>query len=112
VLTVRLLGHWWDGGWGSAALLLAAGLVSGLVSAFVMGFYFIFCMVLLRRQTGYGFSGLRIQRHKSFLRLRIATDGVLTVHAVGLKKVPKDDGETPTNPALRAHLIERVEIAP
>lgn len=112
VLAVRLLGHWWDGGWGSAALLVAAGLVSGLVSAFVMGFYFIFCMVLLRLQTGYGFSGLRIQSHKSFLRLRIAADGVLTVHAVGLKNVPRDDGETATNPALRPHLIERVDIAP
>ncbi|HEX8363806.1 MAG TPA: hypothetical protein VF603_00810 [Allosphingosinicella sp.] len=112
VLTVRLLGHWWDGGWGSAALLVAAGLVSGLVSAFVMGFYFIFCMVLLRRQTGYGFSGLRIQSRKSFLRLRIATDGVLTVHAVGLKKVPRDDGEKPKNPSLHPHLIERVEIGP
>ena len=111
VLVVRLVGHWWDGGWGSAAVLVAAAVASGLASAFVLGLYFIFAMNILKRQTGYGFSALKIQGYKSFLRLRIARDGTLTVHAIGLERVPKDDGETLDNPPLRPHLIETVDIA-
>jgi hypothetical protein len=111
VLAVRLVGQWWDGGWGSAAVLVAAALASGLVSAFVLGFYFIFAMNVLKRQTGYGFSALKIQGYKSFLRLRIAGDGTLALHAIGLDRVPRDDGETLDNPPLRPHLIERIDIA-
>lgn len=111
VLVVRLVAGWWDGGWGSAAVLLAAALASGLASAFVAGLYFIFAMNGLKRQTGYGFSALKIQGYKSFLRLRIAADGSLTVHAVGLERVPKDDGKTLRNPTLRPHLIDKIEIA-
>jgi len=110
VLVVRLLGQWWDGGWGSAVVLIAAAAASGLASAFVAGLYFIFAMNALKRQTGYGFSALKIQGYKSFLRLRIAEDGALTVHAVGLEKVPKDDGTTLKSPVLRPHLIECVQI--
>lgn len=111
VLVVRLVGRWWDGGWGSAAVLLAAALAAGLASAFVAGFYFIFAMNALKRQTGYGFSALKIQGYKSFLRLRISEKGDLTVHAVGLERVPKDDGKTLANPPLGPHLIEKVDIA-
>jgi hypothetical protein len=111
VLLVRLFGHWWDGGWGSAALLAAASAAAGLASSFVLGLYFVFCMILLKRQTGYGFSALKIQGYKSFLRLRIDEDGGLVLHAIGLKKVPRDDGEAPANPELSPHLIERVTIA-
>lgn len=111
VTTVRLVGLWWDGGWGSAGVLVAAALASGLASAFVLGYYFIFAMNVLKRQTSYGFSALKIQGYKSFLRLRIAGDGTLTVHAIGLERVPKDNGDTLDNPPLRPHLIERVDIA-
>lgn len=111
VLVVRLVGRWWDGGWGSAAVLLAAALTAGLASAFVAGFYFIFAMNALKRQTGYGFSALKIQGYKSFLRLRIAGDGTLTIHAIGLERVPKDDREKLDNPPLRPHLIEKVDVA-
>jgi hypothetical protein len=111
VLIVRLVGQWWDGGWGSAAVLLAAAAAAGLASAFVVGLYFILAMNVLKRQTGYGFSALKTQGYKSFLRLRIAADGRLTVHAIGLERVPKDDGRKLDNPPLRPHLIESVEIA-
>ncbi len=110
VLVVRQLGHWWDGGWGSALVLIGASLVAGLASAFVVGFYFIFAMIALKRQTGYGFSALKIQGYKSFLRLRLSEGGDLTLHAVGLEDVPRDDGKTLKNPPLHPHLIERVEI--
>ena len=111
ILVVRLIGPWWNGGWGSAAVLLGAAAAAGLASAFLAGLYFIFAMNVLRRQTGYGFSALKIQGYKSFLRLRIARDGVLTLHAVGLERVPRDGGETLDNPPLGPHLIEKVEIA-
>jgi len=111
VLVVRLIGQWWDGGWGSAAVLIAAALAAGLASAFVAGLYFIFTMNALKRQTGYGFSALKIQGYKSFLRLCIAEDGSLTVRAIGLERVPEDDSETLKNPPLSPHLIETVHIA-
>jgi hypothetical protein len=110
VLVVRLIGRWWDGGWGSAAVLLAAAATSGLASAFVAGLYFIFAMNVLKRQTGYGFSALKIQGYKSFLRLRLSEKGDLTVHVVGLERVPKDDGKTLANPPLAPHLIEKVAV--
>lgn len=111
LLVVRFVGQWWDGGFGSAAVLVAAALAAGLASAFVLGLYFVVAMITLKRQTGYGFSALKIQGYKSFLRLRISANGTLTVHAIGLERVPEERGETLENPPLRPHLIEMVDIA-
>ena len=110
VLIVRLLGHWWDGGWGAGAVLVVTAIAAGIVSALVLGLYFIFAMNALGRQTEYGFAALKTQGYKSFLRLRIAEDGTLAVHAIGLEHVPKDEDATLANPPLCAHLIETVRI--
>lgn len=111
VAVVRWIGGWWDGGWGSAAVLIGTGLAAGLATASVLGLYFIFAMTVLRRQTGYGFASLKIQGYKSFLRLHIGNDASLTVHAIGLRNVPKDGGETPDD-RLRPHLVEKIVIPP
>jgi hypothetical protein len=110
IAVVRLTGGWWDGGWGSAGVLIAASLAAGLSSAFVAGLYFIFAMNVLKRQTGYGFASLKIQGFKSFLRLRIDKDSNLTVHAIGLERAPKDSGKTLRRPPLHPHLIEKIVI--
>ena len=40
------------------------------------------------------------------VEMKIAADGALTIFPIGIRKVPRDRGKTPTNPVLRPHLIE------
>jgi hypothetical protein len=111
VLVVRCLADSWDGGLASALILAAVACAAGFAAAFVFGLYFIFSMLVLRRDTGFGFSALKLQGHNSFLRLCIDGAGTLTVYPIGLERVPDDRGETLKNPPLRPHLIERpIEI--
>ncbi len=110
LLVVRLTASWWDGGWGSAAILMGSGLAAGLVASSITGLYFIFTMNALRRQTGYGFASLKIQGFKSFLRLQIGEDASLTVHAIGLRNVPSHRSKAVNDEALHPHLIEKIVI--
>jgi len=92
----------WDS-LGSAALAVIA---SAIVSGFVFGLYLLVTLNFFGRHPNEGFSSLRIEDYKSFLRLRIDKDGGLTVFPIGLKDVPKDNGATLKNPPLVEELIE------
>lgn len=93
------------------ASMAAAAVASAILSATVIGLYLSFSLWVFGIHWGH-FSSLAIQGYKSFLRLHIGTDGALTIHPIGLTKVPKDRGwpwsrnEPPRNPALEPHLIE------
>jgi hypothetical protein len=65
---------------------------------------------------------MRLTRHKNFLRLRIDSNGALSIWVVGIRRVgkkwdfqpdPEGDDEAswlrPKRP-LRAHLVERIDI--
>jgi hypothetical protein len=93
------------GAWPIAAVPLAA-LAAGLASSFFVGVYLLLSLLCLGRHPNEAFSSLRIGCYKSFLRLKIGPDGALTIYAVGLKKVPKDDRAETRNPPLSPHLIE------
>jgi len=100
------------------ASLAAAASASALVSATVIGLYLSFCLSVFGVHWGH-FSSLAIQGYKCFLRLHIGADGALTVHPIGLTKVPADRGwpwsrnKPPRNPKLDEHMIEpAIRIAP
>ncbi|HEV7370362.1 hypothetical protein [Arenibaculum sp.] len=79
-----------------AVAIVAAAVVSGLASALTFGAYLWFSLAVLHRHWNEAFSSLRIEGFKSFLRLKIDRDGVLTVHPLGLRR-----------PGDRPHLIEK-----
>ncbi|HVQ08194.1 MAG TPA: hypothetical protein VMS43_07140 [Allosphingosinicella sp.] len=79
-----------------------ATFASAILSGVTFGLYLWFCIRWLGRHPNEGFSSMRIEDYKSFLRLRIDKDGGLTIFPIGLKEVPKgNDGG-----ALDHHLIE------
>ncbi|MEA3065706.1 MAG: hypothetical protein QOJ27_2158 [Sphingomonadales bacterium] len=79
---------------------------AAIASAIAFGLYLLFCIGFLGRHPNEGFSSMRIENYKSFLRLRIDKNGALTVFPIGLRKVPRDNGETLKNPPLDEHMIE------
>jgi hypothetical protein len=87
----------------SVALATAA---SAIASGIAFGLYLFVCIHFLGRHPNEGFSSMRIEDFKSFLRLRIDKEGRLTVFPIGLRRVPKDDGATLKNPPLGEQLIE------
>jgi hypothetical protein len=88
------------------ATLTAATIVSAVVSGFVFGAYLLFCLNRLGRHPNEGFSSMRIEGFKSFLRLRIDKAGRLAIFPIGLKSVPDTD-----HGALAERLIEEpIEI--
>jgi hypothetical protein len=75
--------------------MLAASVAAAVGSATVFGAYLWFNLAVLKLHWNEAFSSLRIAGFKSFLRLRIDRGGVLTIHAVGLRR-----------PGDKPHLIE------
>ncbi len=76
---------------GRPYLAVVAGLVAaggGLGGSLVMGLYLVIAQ-LFKRHPNENFSSQHIQDYKNFLRLRIRTDGTVTVFPVGLDKVPR-----------------------
>jgi hypothetical protein len=68
--------------------LALLGVVGGLVGSLLMGLY-----LWLSQQAGKhsneAFSSAHIQDYKSFLRLRIGSDGSLTIFPIALNRVPR-----------------------
>ena len=70
--------------------VLAGLLIGGAVAApVILGLYLLVSLNLLRRHGNEAFSSLRIQDWKSFLRLHIDEAGVLTIHPIGIRRVPR-----------------------
>jgi|AraplaMF_Col_mMF_1032025.scaffolds.fasta_scaffold00262_41 hypothetical protein len=88
-------------------MILAVGIVGGLLAATVMGIYLLISLNGFKLHWNEGFSSMRIQGYKNFLRLKIDASGELWVYPIGLERTPKDSGAKPTNPALAPRFIEK-----
>jgi hypothetical protein len=97
---------WWLPGLDGFWAILVASITAALASGWVFGAYLLISLQLFKRHTNEGFSSMRIAGYKSFLRLRIDAKGTLTVHPIGVRKVPRDRGQALRNPDIPTHLIE------
>jgi hypothetical protein len=70
----------------SAAITFVGGGVAGSV---VLGLYLFVSLRVFGRHSNEAFSSLRIQDYKQWLRLRIDAAGALTIHAIGIDRVPR-----------------------
>lgn len=70
----------------SGFLVFAAG---GLAGGLITGLYLLLSVNVFGRHGNEAFSSLRIQDYKHWLRLRIGADGVLTVWALAIDRVPR-----------------------
>jgi hypothetical protein len=122
LLTVRVF----DLSYGSVLQLLVSGLITVLLGAvvgsFILGVYLFISVWILGRHSNEAFSSLKIQDFKQWLRLRIAPDGALTIHAIAIDRVPRrwrhekrageDTFVAQDARATRPRLIDRVEVPP
>jgi hypothetical protein len=92
-----------------AALLIGTA-AAAFVSATLFGVYLMTMLSLFGRHWNEAFSALRIRRFKCFLRMKIDKAGALTIHAIGLDKVPKTRRSKAPYPTLEPHLIETIVI--
>lgn len=89
----------WFASWASLSivdhrcqLLVIATLIFGLgwlVGSFVMGLYLFISLNVFGRHSNEAFSSLAIEDYKNFLRLRINSEGRLTIYALGIDRVPR-----------------------
>lgn len=76
----------------TAALIFAGG---WLVGSFVFGLYLLLSINVFGRHWNEGFSSLKIQDYKNFIRLRIDPDGSLTIFPIGIERVARRWRERP-----------------
>jgi hypothetical protein len=97
----------WAGDFILPVWLLGTAALSALASATLTGLYLWFCLSAFGIHWGH-FSSLTVEDYKSFLRLRIDSEGQLHIHPVGLRHVPNDMRRAPGDPpeALTPELIE------
>lgn len=73
--------------------LLISGVITfgagGVVGSLIMGLYLFGSVQLFGRHSEQAFSSLRVQDHKSWLRLRIDKGGGLTLFGIGIDRVPR-----------------------
>ena len=83
-----------------------------------MGGYLFLSLRFFGRHANEAFSSLRIQDYKQWLRLRIDAAGALTIHAIGIDRVPRRwrgpvKRPEPDDPRATApRLIDRVTLRP
>lgn len=70
--------------------LVISAVLAGVVSATVFGVYLWFAGKYLPEQLNDVFSAIGVEDYKNFIRLHIDSGGRLTVHAVGVREVPKE----------------------
>ena len=103
---------------GSLVQIITAGVVAAFFSATTYGIYLLISLLGSsvfggRLHWNEAFSSFAHRGYKCFLRMKIATNGELTIYPVGLTRVPFDRRKTPRNPKLEPHLIEDpLTIAP
>jgi hypothetical protein len=110
--------------YGNSAQLLLSGLITfvvgGYVGALIMGVYLLISVQLFGRHSEQAFSSLRVEDYKSFLRLKIDAQGDLTLHAMGIERVPRKWKQAPSggtelfvpndSRATAPHLIEKIVL--
>ncbi|MGH8285330.1 MAG: metallophosphoesterase, partial [Steroidobacteraceae bacterium] len=70
----------------AGTMTLIAG---GFVGSVIMGLYLLLSVQVFGRHSEQAFSSLRIQDYKSWLRLRIDSQGVLAIFAIAIDRVPR-----------------------
>ena len=125
-LALLLTTRGFDLGYGTISQLLLSGVITftlgGPVGAFILGVYLFVSIRVFGRHNNEAFSALRIADYKHWLRLRIDANGVLTIFAIALDRVPRRwraatrNGEATQESAdARAsapRVIDRVEVRP
>jgi hypothetical protein len=98
--------------------------VGGLAGAYTYTAYMFVMQRLFNRHTTDAFSAQRNPDYRSFLRMHLDSDGELTIHPIGVRRVPRrwryvpPDERPPHAPVfeprdqLRAHLIEPPFVVP
>jgi hypothetical protein len=76
----------------SGAIILAAGY---LVGAVLLGLYLLISLNGFGRHSNEAFSALKVEDWKHFLRLKIGSDGTLTMFPIGIRRVPRRWAESP-----------------
>jgi hypothetical protein len=123
-LSLLLTLHVFELGYGTIPQLLISGLITfivgGPVGAFILGVYLFVSIRLFGRHGNEAFSSLRIQDFKQWLRLRIDAAGGLTIHSIGIDRVPRRWREAQRNGkqtmeaddarATAPRLIDKVEV--
>jgi hypothetical protein len=71
----------------SAVLIFFGGYVAGAV---IMGVYLYLSQAVFRRHSQEAFSSLRIADYKNFVRFHVDASGGLTIHVIGLDRVPRE----------------------
>lgn len=66
-----------------------------VVGPTIMGLYLLISLNVFGRHANEAFSALAIPHFKNFLRLRIGSDGTLTIFPIGLRQVPRKWKENP-----------------
>ena len=78
---------------GTVPQLLVSGAMTfvggALLGSFVMGLYLLASLLVFGRHSDQAFSALHIEDFKQWLRLRIDAAGNLTLHAIGIDRVPR-----------------------
>ena len=89
-LTTELLGL----GFGDILQMLLSACITfiggGVAGSMVLGIYLFLSLRIFGRHAEEAFSSLHVQDWKQFLRMRITRDGELTIHAIGIDRVPRD----------------------
>jgi len=75
----------------AGAIIFVLGWVVGSI---VMGLYLLISLNVFKRHANEAFSALASPDWKNFLKLRIDSDGTLTIFPIGIRKVPRDWDET------------------
>lgn len=85
--------RWLGLDFGSITQMLISGAMTfvggGVAGALVLGGYLFLSLRLFGRHANEAFSSLRIQDYKQWLRLHIDRAGTLTIHAIGIDRVPR-----------------------
>lgn len=99
---------------------VVALVLGGLVGSLVFAIYLTAANAVWAAEDNHAFSAQRLTGHKNFLRLHLAADGALTVHAVGIDRVcrrwrvnpeatrPDDPWIVPAEAGPTPRLIDRV----
>lgn len=98
-------------GFGTIAQLLIAGALTfvtgGVGGGLLIGLYLLISVQVFGRHANEAFSSLRIEDYKQWLRMHFAPDGTLTLHAIGIDRVPRTRADSRATPP---HLIEKLVL--